>query len=47
VEIKREKRKAQNVRRTRSFKKYNIEKKENLDKMIEELKQSVSAKTQR
>jgi len=47
VEIKRDNRKAQNEKRTRLLKKYNIEKKENLDKVIEELKQRVSAKTQR
>ena len=32
--------------RTRLPKKYNIEKKENLDQVIEELEQKVSAKTQ-
>jgi len=47
VEINRDKRKAQNINRTRLVKKYNIEKKENLDQLIEELKQKVSAKTQR
>jgi len=47
VEIKRDNRKVQNVKRTRSLKKYNTEKKENLDNVTEELKQKVSAKTQR
>jgi len=47
VEIKRGSRKAQNIKRTILLKKCNIEKKENLDQMIEELKQKVSAKTQR
>jgi len=47
VEIKRDNRKVQNVKRTRLLKKYIIEKKENLDQVIEELKQKVSAKTQR
>ena len=47
VEIKRDKRRAQNIKRTRLLKKYNIEKKGNLDQMTEELKQKVSAKTQR
>jgi len=46
VEIKRDNRKAQNIKRTRLLKKYNIEKKENLDQLIAELKQKVSAKTQ-
>ena len=35
-----------NIKRTRLLKKYNIEKTEQLDQMIEELKQNVSAKTQ-
>ena len=47
MEIKRDNRKTQNIKRTRLLKKYNIEKKENLDQVIEELKQKVSAKTQR
>jgi len=47
VEIKRDNRKVQNVKRTRLLEKYNTEKKQNLDKVIEELKQKVSAKTQR
>jgi len=46
VEIKRDNRKAQNIKRTRLLKKYNIEKKENLDQLTEELKQKVSAKMQ-
>ena len=36
-----------NINRTRLLKKYDIEKTEELDQMIEELKQKVSAKTQR
>jgi len=47
VEIKKDNRKAQNMKRTRLLKKYNKEKKENLDQLFEEFKQSVSAKTQR
>jgi len=47
VEIKRDNRKTQNVKRTRLLKKYYIEKKENLGQVIEELKQKVSEKTQR
>jgi tetrahydromethanopterin S-methyltransferase subunit B len=47
VEIKRDNRKAQNIKRTRLLKKYSTEKKENLDKLIEELKQKISAKTPR
>ena len=46
MEIKRDKRKVQNIQRTRLLKKFNKEKKENLDQVIEELKQKVSAKTQ-
>ena len=46
VEIKRDNRKVQNVKRTRLLKKCNTEKKENLDQVIEELKQKFSAKTQ-
>jgi 50S ribosomal subunit-associated GTPase HflX len=38
VQIKRDNRKTQNVKRTRLLKKYNIEKKENLDQVIEEFK---------
>jgi len=47
VEIKRDNRKVQNGKRTTLLKKCNTEKKENLDQAIEELKQKVSAKTQR
>jgi len=47
VEINTDNRKAQNIKRTRLLKKCNIEKKEHLDQLIEELKQKVSAKTQR
>jgi len=39
-------RKVQDVKRAGFLKKYNIEKKENLDQVIEELKQKVSVKTQ-
>jgi hypothetical protein len=46
VEIKNDNRKAQNIKRIRLLKKYNIEQKENLDQLIEELKQKVPAKTQ-
>ena len=46
VEIERDNRKAQNIKRTRLLKKNSIEKKENLDQLTEELKQKVSAKTQ-
>jgi len=45
VETKRDNRKAQNIKRTRLLKKYNIEKQENLNQLTEELKQKVSAKT--
>jgi len=38
VEIKRDKRKAQNIKRTRLLKKYNMEKKENLNQLIQKLK---------
>jgi len=47
VEIQRDDRNVTNIKRTRLLKKYNIETKEILDQMIEELKQKVSAKTQR
>jgi len=47
VEIKRDKRKLQDLKRTRLLKKYNIEKKHNLDQVNEELKHKVSTKTQR
>ena len=45
-EIRRDNRKVHNVKRTRLLKKYNTEKKGNLDQVTEELKQKVSAKTQ-
>jgi hypothetical protein len=45
AEIKRDEIKAQNMKRIRLLRKYNTEKKENLDQMIEDLKQQVSAKT--
>ena len=38
VEIRRDNRKVMNIRRTRLLKKYNIEKTEELDQLIEELK---------
>ena len=47
VEIRRDDRKVTNIKRTRLLKKYGIEAKESLDQPIEELKQKVSAKTQR
>jgi len=47
VEIRRDNRKIMNIKRTRLIKKYNIEVKEELDQLIEELKQKVSTKTQR
>jgi predicted metal-binding protein len=47
VEIQRENRKVMNIKRTRLLKKYNIEVKESLDQLIEELKQKVFAKMQR
>jgi hypothetical protein len=47
VEIQRDNRKVTNIKRSRLLKKYNIETKEILDQLIEELKQKVSAKTQR
>ena len=46
VEIKIDNRKAENTKRTRLLKKYNTEKKGNLDQVTEEFKQKVSAKTQ-
>ena len=45
VEIRRDNRKVININGTRLLKKYNIEKTEELDQLIEELKQKVSAKT--
>jgi len=47
VEIKGDNRRAQNIKRSSLVKKYKIEKKENLDQLIEEPKQKVSAKKQR
>jgi hypothetical protein len=47
VEIQRIDRKVTNIKRARLLKKYNIEAKESLDQLVEELKQKVSAKTQR
>ena len=47
VEIRRDNRKVMNINRTRLLKKYNIQKTEELDQLIQELKQKVSAKTQR
>jgi hypothetical protein len=44
MEIQRDNRNVMNIKRTRLLKKYNIEKKESLEQMIEELKQKVSAK---
>jgi vacuolar-type H+-ATPase subunit I/STV1 len=47
IEIKRDRRKVKNIKRARLLKKYNIEKEETLDQLIEELKQNISTKTQR
>jgi len=47
VEIKRDNRKVHNIKRTRLFKKYNKEKEEDLNRLIEELKQKATAKTRR
>ena len=47
MEIRRDNRRVMNINRTRLFKKYNIEKREEMDQLIEEVKQKVSAKTQR
>ena len=47
MEIRRENRKVMNLKRTRLLKKYNTEETEELDQLIEELKQKVSVKTQR
>jgi len=41
VEIRRDNRKVMNIKRTRLLKKYNIEEREKLDQLIEELKQKV------
>ena len=46
-EIRGDNRNVMNINRTRLLKKYNIEKTEELDQLIEGLKQKVSAKTQR
>jgi len=46
VEIKRDNRKVQNIKRISLLKKFNKEKKENLYQVTEELKQKVSARTQ-
>jgi hypothetical protein len=47
VDIKWDSIKVKNIKRVRLLKKHNREKEENLDQLIEELKQKVSAKTQR
>ena len=47
MEIQRDNRKTMNRNKAKLFKKYNIEKKESLAQLIEELKQKISAKTQR
>jgi hypothetical protein len=47
VEIQRDNRKEMNIKRTRLFKKYNIEKKESFDQIIEKFKQKVPMKMQR
>ena len=47
VEIRRDNRKVMNMNRTRLLKKYNIERTEELDQLIEELEQKVSAKALR
>ena len=47
MEIRRDNRKVININRTKLLKKYDIEKTEELDQLIEELKPKVSAKTQR
>ena len=44
MEIRRDNRKVMNINRTRLLKKYNIEKTEELDQLIEELKQKVSTR---
>jgi len=46
VEIRRDNRRVQNIKRNRLFKKYNIENKEDLNRLIEELKRKVAAKMQ-
>jgi translation initiation factor 1 (eIF-1/SUI1) len=45
VEIKRDSRKVKNIKRATLLKKYNIEKEENWDQLVEEFKQKVSANT--
>jgi hypothetical protein len=47
AEIKRNNRNTRNMKRKRLLRKYKTETKENLDQVIEELKQKVSAKTRR
>jgi hypothetical protein len=47
MEIKRDNRRVQNIKRTRFLNNYNIEKEEDLNRLIEELKQKILAKTQR
>jgi len=47
VEIRRDNRKVMNINGTRLLKIYNIENTEDLDQLIEGLKQKFSAKTQR
>jgi hypothetical protein len=47
VEIQRYNRKVTNIKRTRLLKKYKVGAEESLDQWIEDLKQKVSAKTQR
>ena len=44
--MRRDNRNVTNINRTRLLKKYNIEKTEEMDQLIEEIKQKVSAKTQ-
>jgi mannitol-specific phosphotransferase system IIBC component len=46
TEIKQDSRKVKNIKKARLLKKYNILKEDNLDQLIEEIKQNVSAKTQ-
>ena len=41
AEIKRDEMKTQNIKRKRLLRKYNIEKEENLDQVIEELRQKL------
>jgi hypothetical protein len=44
IQIKRDRRKVKNIKRERLLKKYNVEKEENLDQLIEELKQKSFSK---